>query len=279
MDSLEELPRLQGSKYAHSSTEGIYRQVREQAESGRLVLFSGTPCQVDGLYGFLRGKTYENLYTVDLICHGVPDAAMLEYYIRHMERTQHIHVTSLSFRGKREGWGTFNYRLRYRTRRGAEREIERPANRSSFYRLFLHGTIYKEACYACPYASMARVSDLTIGDWWGIDREYPAYIGEGAHQFRRADGISCLLVNTEHGEAALAQFGADLHIEPTDPAAVAKGNRQLREPQVPSPDREEVMARYRNGGWAAVEWWYGRQLGYKRWVYRVYDRCRDWLRH
>ena len=272
VDDVKNLYLLQGSKYAHSSTAAIYSQVKEQLKSGRPVLFSGTPCQVDGLYGYLQRKYYDNLWTVDLICHGVPSADILNDYLSYIEQKSHICVSEYIFRGKANGWGKFAYRLKYRSRNGVEREIERPASRSSYYWLFLHGALYRENCYTCSYTNMNRVADLTIGDWWEIEKEYPTYIGSGPDQFQPSEGISCVLVNTEHGENALTQFGGYLKKRPTAPEAVARGNRQLQAPQIPPPYRERLMEMYREKGYAGIEKWYRKRLGYKYWAYKIWDK-------
>lgn len=270
VERMEDLPALQGSKYAHSSTEEIYGHVKEQLKTGRPVLFSGTPCQIDGLYGFLRKERYDNLWTADLICHGVPPAEILEGYLSCMGQKNRIRA--FAFRSKGSGWGTFAYKLTYRSETGAEWEIERPASRSSYYWLYLHGAIYRESCYRCPYAGMSRVADLTMGDWWGIEKEYPDYMGTQANQFQPSAGVSCLLVNTEHGEEALTKFGNYLKKRPTAPEAIARGNRQLQAPQVPPPYRELLMKLYQEEGYPGVERWYGKRLGYKRWAYAIWDR-------
>ncbi len=271
----EDLWRLQGSKYAQSNTSEVYRQVKQQLKTGRPVLFSGTPCQVDGLYGFLQTRNQENLWTVDLICHGVPSGNMLEEYLHSMEARKKIRVLEFAFRGKSAGWGQFFYRMKYRTSTGQIREIQRPASRSSFYWLFLKGAAYRENCYACPYAGMYRAADLTIGDWWGIRQEYPAYLGENADQFREEEGVSCVLVNTQRGREALDRFGCYLRKRPTDPEAIARGNKQLRQPQEKPAVREDVMTLYRKSGYAAVEKWYARRLGLKGRLYGLLD----WLRY
>lgn len=272
IDKLESLPCLQGSKYAHSSTAKTYKQVKEQLESGRPVLFSGTPCQVDGLYGFLQRKHYDNLWTIDLICHGTPPSKLLDDYLSYIEQKNHIQVSKYIFRGKKNGWGKFAYRLVYRSKRGKTYEVEKPANRSSYYWLFLHGAIYRDVCYTCPYATMRRVGDLTIGDWWGIEKEYPEYIGNGANQFQLSEGVSCILVNTEQGAKALTQFGAYLKRSPTAPETISRENKQLKMPQVPPPYRNSLIKLYQEKGYWGIEEWYKKRLGYKYWAYRIWDK-------
>ncbi len=272
IESVQQISQLQGSKYAQSETCRIYPLVKQKIKQGVPVLFSGTPCQVAGLRGYLQGKEYKNLLTVDLICHGVPSGSMLESYLEHLEQREHIQVKMFSFRGKQEGWGKFRFSMRYNRISGQERQLDRPANRSSYYWLFLKGATYRESCYHCPYACMERVSDLTIGDWWGIQEAYPDYIGKESNQLDPNEGISCVLVNTKMGENALEKYGCLLKLLPTDPDAVANGNRQLRQPQVAPEFRDAIMELYKNGGYPAVEQWYQKRLGWKGKLRRLKDR-------
>ncbi len=274
IDSPEDLWRLQGSKYAQSDTTEIYGQVKNRLEAGRTVLFSGTPCQVDGLYGFLRGKRYANLWTVDLICHGVPSGKLLDDYLRSLEKKSRISVQEFLFRGKYSRWGAFAYRLKY-SRKGKHKEIQRPANRSSYYWLFLKGAIYRDNCYSCPYASLERTADLTLGDWWGIQQEYPEYVSGQPGTFSLETGISCVLVNTAHGRDAMERFGAYLETKPTAPDAAARWNHQLCHPQQIPAERQAFLDAYSRRGYEGVAQWYEKRNGIKGKLREIKDWMKD----
>ncbi len=274
VDSVEQLGLLQGSKYAQSDTETVYPQVKQQLKKGRKVLFSGTPCQVAGLYGFLRGGEWPNLVTVDLICHGVPGWKMLEDYLCHLEQKKRIQIQSFAFRGKQEGWGSFRFCMDYSTASGKARQQELPAARSSYYWLFLKGATYRENCYSCPYACMERVADITIGDFWGVQETYPQLLGQEKERLDPQMGISCVLANSVRGEQALLQSEDLLKRKQVEPAAIALHNRQLQRPQEKPDFRQAVMNLYEEKGYAAVEKWYQARLGWKRWLYPI----RDWMK-
>ncbi len=269
----DELFALQGSKYAKSETSHIWREVKDELERGGLVLFSGTPCQVDALRAFLKHKEYPELYTVDLICHGVPPAKMFEDYISLLEKSRKATVRSFRFRGKRDGWGKFAFCAEYEKKNGSVRSVELPAGRSSYYKLFLRGASYRENCYSCPYASLKRVADITLGDWWGIEQSYPELLGEGGFSAER--GISCVLVNTEKGAQLLSECEGALKTAPTAPEQIARHNAQLREPQKPHACRAEYAEAYAREGYVGVERVFKKELGIKYYLYRLEELLRS----
>lgn len=251
---LSELPKLQGSKYVQSIPGDIYRRVRGELEAGRQVLFSGTPCQVDGLKGYL-GRPYPGLLTVDLVCHGVPGDGFFADYIRALETRRRAAVTDFRFRDKSGGWGLHGS-VTFRAKNGREKRKRFPAGSCSYYHLFLTGESYRDSCYRCPYACMRRPGDLTLGDFWGIDSRHPEYLKENGGSLDAEKGISCLLVNTAKGRAALDMLSAAVELRPSRPEAVAHANGQLNHPAVPGKNREKILSLYRGYGYPAVEVWF-----------------------
>ena len=163
--------RLQGSKYVQSAIENTYVEAKEELDLGKKVLFSGTPCQIAGLYSYLR-KGYENLYTIDVICHGVPSAKFFDDYIQYMTKKNKAKaVISYSFRDKKKGWG-MNNRIGFEYASGKKKNMYIPARLTSYNTFFLDGDIYRENCYQCPYAKRESTVDFTIGDYWGIEKEH-----------------------------------------------------------------------------------------------------------
>lgn len=272
IEDITDLPKLQGSKYVKSDTSKIFKKVKEQLTKGRQVLFCGTPCQVDALRGFLQKKEYKNLITVDLICHGVPSTKLFKDYIE-MKRDKNKTIKSFEFRDKNDGWGNFNYCMAVE-KNGKKPVVQenRPSSRSSYYWSFLNGVIYRDNCYTCPYASLERVSDITLGDWWGIEKEYPELLQKNGGRFEEKRGISCILVNTEKGKQCLLNCKEELIIHETEISRVAKYNKQLGTPSKASKYRNEVMELYKNHGYKAVEKWYRKKLGAKWYLYQVWDR-------
>ena len=195
--NMKELFAMRGSKYVQSDLKGVYIKVKELLKDGRYVLFTGTPCQVGGLYSFLR-KDYDNLLTCDLVCHGVPSQKSFDVYCEKSGLTKKG-VAEVSFRYTK-GWG-----LQMATRshlvspaKDGDYKWKNISPKKSYYlRAFTSGLMFNEACYKCQYATPERVSDITLADYWGIGAVKP---------FRHPTnkGVSLLLVNSEKGKNAVS---------------------------------------------------------------------------
>lgn len=180
IDNIDDIYKLQGSKYIQSDCSDIYKFVKKLLNSGRTVLFSGTPCQVHALNVFL-GKPWDNLFTIDLICHGVVSNTLLQRHnvINHIQKIS-------SFRDKRLGWGKDCF-FRY-INDGVEK-VNTNWNSNFFYHAFQLETCCRPNCYKCHFSKMERTSDITLGDYWA-DRKNENY---------DSLGISTILPNTEKG--------------------------------------------------------------------------------
>lgn len=166
----EELDRLRGSKYVQSNTGHIYKQVKEYLNKGVPVLFTGTPCQIAAIYSYL-GKPYEKLYTLDLVCHGVPAPAGYKQFIQEKEAQYHSKAVRVSFRDKDiVKWKhsttiEFANGQAYRKRR----------NECAYMKSFLNLLTLRNCCGSCPFAKLPRQGDMTIADFWDIHRFRPEY--------------------------------------------------------------------------------------------------------
>lgn len=211
-ETVEGLSAFRGSKYVQSRIESSFRQTERFLKAGRKVLFSGTPCQIAGLRRFLR-KEYGNLLTVDIVCHGVPSPGVWREYLR--EETARLlgekntfsslldlndrdaRVESISFRDKRLGWKRFSFSLTLSVpgKRGARNTLSfsEPLDKNIFMRGFLSNLYLRPSCYACPAKSLKSGSDITIGDFWGIQNIIPEIDDD--------KGVSLAMVNTIKGEA------------------------------------------------------------------------------
>lgn len=251
-----EIYKLQGSKYTQSSTERTYSEIKEYLEKGKLVLFSGTPCQVVGLYGFLR-KDYENLLTIDIVCHGVPSNKMFKDYIKILESRTGSSVTDFIFRDKSIGWGKNGSAIIG----GQKMKIWQSA--SSYLYYFSQGWIYRESCYKCKYACAYRPADITIGDYWGVEKQHPDYLGNNG--WDESKGISAILVNTKKGQNYLKTISGLIQMKPSTFEKVAAGNGQLRKPSKPG-KREEILDVYKNGGWDSLEKRFNKSIGWHKYT-------------
>ena len=220
----EELPGLQGSKYVQSNLEPVFQEVRQRLSEGKRVLFSGTPCQVAAVKAFI-GKENPNLYTVDVVCHGVPSPGQFSAYVQFLEKRHGSRMTRFCFRDKAYGWGKIGS-----ARFENGKTIELPCEQSAYYSLFMSGDLQRESCLRCPYADGRRCADLTLGDYWGIERFQPELLSENGGPIQENKGVSALLVNTEKGGELLRLGQPALRLYPTEPKNVIAGNSQLRRP-------------------------------------------------
>ncbi|MGN0335136.1 MAG: Coenzyme F420 hydrogenase/dehydrogenase, beta subunit C-terminal domain [Lachnospiraceae bacterium] len=263
-ETTEELLPLLGSKYVQSDLGTAYSHTKNLLDSGRKVLFSGMPCQVAGLKSWLK-KDYVGLLTVDLVCHGVPSAAMFQDYLAvESQRTGYI-IEDFRFRDK--GNEGYNARMIY-SDQGKQCSVRVPSNKSSYYELFLHGEIFRENCYHCPYANAHHPADLTIGDYWGIEQEHPSYLTPDGTLDQKA-GISMVMVNTAKGAEAFETYKDAFWYYPSTFECVSKHNEQLNHPSSPGSHREELLRLYQKKGYRAVERWYWKQrhrANRKEWV-------------
>lgn len=245
VDNQEDLKKLQGSKYVQSECGNIYKSVKKDLIEGRKILFSGTPCQIEGLKSFLQYKEYENLFLVDIICHGVPSRKMFQDYINNFEVKNNCKVKEFYFRDKEKGWGLF-FKIIYE-KNGKIEKIVKPSYESSFYQLFLDSSIYRENCYECPYAIENRNSDLTIGDFWGINQEYPDI------NINSTKGVSCIIANTIKGINVIEKYGSNLFNMNSEFEKVAKHNHQLNNPSKLPRERKKLLSLYKKKGYAILE--------------------------
>lgn len=248
--SQEELERLYGSKYVQSSLNDSFRLVKQQLDAGRYVLFSGTPCQIAALKAYLCGD-YENLLTIDIVCHGVPSAKMFQDYIQVLNKKLSGTIETFCFRDKISG-GIYTATVGFRTK---HKEIKRktfPSNQSSYYELFLQSEICRESCYHCPYASQHHPADLTIGDFWGIDEEHPEFL-EPTGKLNANLGVSMLMVNTQKGADEFEKVQNEFIYEVSSFEAVARHNEQLNHPSIQGEHRDEILKLYQKKGFSAID--------------------------
>ena len=224
----EDLRYLRGAKYVQSDLDGVYREIRELLKS-RPVLFSGTPCQVDGLYHFL-GNRPENLTTCDLVCQGVPSPGVWEAMVRSIESCKRRSIQTVRFRNKVTGWKDSHFTLLYKD--GSVDSA--PLYQTEWGRAFGRALMLRPCCYRCPYTSMSRVGDFTLGDFWGLKPD------ELPEQQER--GVSLLMVNTSHASHVFDRLPLGRLAFP--PERAIAGNPRLASPIAPAQDRSAFFASY-----------------------------------
>lgn len=255
INRIEELYKLQGSKYVQSFVGNSYHQARKALNEDKKVLFTGTPCQIAGLYAFLNSKEYENLFTIDIICHGVPSAEFFQGYLRELEKKKKGRITSFLFRDKQNGWG-HRASVTYKKQGGNIKKEFLNARCSSYYSLFLSSKTYRINCYSCPFACLDRMGNITIGDFWGIEKQHPEYLNGTKASVEEKKGVSCILVNNAHGAEMIYKYGNELQLFPSTVAKVVEYNDQLKAPSSHSQEHETIMRIYMIQGYSGVDiWW------------------------
>lgn len=261
----EQLIKLQGSKYVQSFIGNTYLKARELLHKGQTVLFTGTPCQIAGLKGFL-GKEYPNLITMDLICHGVPSAGFFRDYVNLLEKRLKGRVKNFVFRTKAFGWGRMVGKVSFTGKQGKVKEKLIHNRLSSYYKYFLNADVYRDSCYSCPYASSHRPADITVGDYWGIRKAHPELLDDSKFREQMQYGVSCAIANTEKGRIYLEKLKKTMKLHESSFDKVAEGNDQLNHPSEKGRDRDIILGLYSKGGYKAVEKYFRKQEKLKRYL-------------
>lgn len=214
INNLEDLQKIKGSKYVQSNIGMIFKSVKEDLKTGKKVLFTGTPCQIAGLKKYLC-KDYSNLYTIDLVCHGVPSQKLLKEHIKYVGFSLYD-IDRVSFR---EGGC-----LLALWKNGSCLYIKDDMH-DLFYSGFYDSLFLRESCVNCKYSLSKRPGDLTMGDFRKLGREIPFS--------EKTDGnISLLTVNTKKGSVFLEEIKSNLYIYERSLGEAIKGNPQLCHPSV-----------------------------------------------
>ncbi len=217
--NIEDLQKIRGSKYVTSDTNNTFSEVKKYLEEGKIVLYTGVPCQIGGLKKFLK-KDYENLYTIDIICHGVPSQKIFKKYLKYLENKIGEPIVSYNFRSKnKSNWGR-GYCSEIHT---TNRVIFRKADFDPYYFAFLQGIIFRESCYYCKYKNMERIGDITLGDLWGIE--------QFDYKFYDKNGVSLAIINTVKGNKLFENIKDNVEYRVYSEQQVTKFNDNLKHNQ------------------------------------------------
>ena len=192
-ETKESLAALRGSKYVQSTIGTAFQEARAFLEAGRPVLFTGTPCQIGGLYAYLR-KDYENLLTQDLVCHGAPSPKVWERYVRLRENKAGAKTKAVFFRSKVTGWKT--YSLAFSFENGTD--YSAGVREDPYMKGFLADLYLRPCCHACAFKTRQRQADITLSDFWGVQNVLP--------KLDDNLGTSVIWLHTEKGKALFQQI-------------------------------------------------------------------------
>lgn len=251
-----EMQAMRGSKYAQSDMETLFSDVVRELEQKKTVLFTGLPCQTEALRRFCRLKKGEDEHLIlcDIICGKVPSPGVWNEYVSHLEKKYGGSLTKFVCRDKDKGWQYQSSKVVV-----GGRNVSAQAEREdAWMQLFVHSALCRPSCYRCPFTRLERQSDLTIGDFWGVEKSLP--------DFTDARGVSLILVHTEKGRALADSVKPKMEWRPSNEHDCMQ-ERLQRCTKAPA-DRDAFWELYRTGGIEALLNKYGRRSLAQRVLYR-----------
>lgn len=236
----EERDEFKGSKYVQSDMTGVFRQVKQDLRDGLTVLFSGTPCQTSGLNSYVGKRLRENLFLVDIVCHGVPSPYMWRDYIAYLEKKQGSPIVWVNFRDKQKyGWAAHHETFKFKM-----------GGKMSFTYLFYKHIMFRKSCGNCHFTNTKRPSDITIADFWGWEKTNPNFNADNK-------GCSLVLLNTEKGRKLFEAVHDRLNTMPAKLEDCLQPN--MMHPSEIHPRREKFEEEYAKKGFKYVYFKYGEE--------------------
>lgn len=226
VETKEKLGKLRGSKYVQSRLENTYPEAKQYLEMKRKVLFTGTACQIAGLKKYLN-KEYENLYTVDVLCHGVPSPKIWRMYLEDKKEQYHATIEKIEFRNKNTGWKNYSVNMEFS-------DMQRYCvhfYEDKYMRMFLDNIDLRPSCYACHFKGFPRISDLTIGDSWGIENHMPDMDDD--------KGTSIILINSFNGMKMFEAIKENLIVKEAELDETLPPTADSRRPVEMHPNRKK----------------------------------------
>ena len=210
IENEKELNKFMGSKYTQSTIGKIYKQVKEYLENNRYVLFTGTPCQIEGLKSYLR-KDFAKLYTQDIVCHGVPSPKVWHKYLDYLTQLEKEKIRNIQFRNKDHGWSLYRTKVLFDTKTYSKSHRE-----DLFMKAFLSNICLRDSCYNCSFKKKYRISDITLADYWGVKNIHPKLYDN--------KGTSLVIINSDKGKELFNYIKDNLVYVETDLDSALKYN-------------------------------------------------------
>ena len=255
----EERNEFKGSKYVQSDMNDVFRQVKSDLKAGLKVLFSGTPCQVAGLASFVGKKLRENLYLVDIVCHGVPAPNIWRDYLTYLEKKYNDTAIAVNFRDKTEfGWNEHMESITFK---------ERKIYNHSYAYLYCSNLISRPSCEKCHYTNLHRPSDITIADFWGWEKTDNTINSDGK-------GLSLVFCNTAKGHDLYSDIVSSVNSVPVKIEDCLQPN--LQHPSMMHERCSEFERDYIRRGFLYVAEKYG-DLGWRYVIKRFKENIRNTL--
>ncbi|MBD5418813.1 MAG: 4Fe-4S dicluster domain-containing protein [Bacteroides sp.] len=236
---IEELQPLMSSKYVQSDIRKIFVKVRKLLLEGNKVLFVGVPCQVAALRNFLF-KPYPNLITIDILCHGVPSPKIFREYINSLNLRYGSQVKAVNFRSKEKSWKRLFIKAIFKN----NKRHFLYSGYDSYMQLFLSDRLQRPSCFKCPYNTLHRPGDISLGDFWGI--------GKKDYGFDDNKGISMVIINSEIGQLTWNRIKSHTDCIESDINTAIEGNKVLVQHLPTSRKRDEFYDYYVRHGYQAA---------------------------
>lgn len=229
VDKIEDLSLIRKTKYVQSSMKGIYEAVMERVNAGQKVMFVGTPCQTEAMRLF-SGKKRNMIYLVDLICYGVPSPGIFHRYVKYLEKKYDGKFVSLAFRDKRNKDEGHTAAVTI-----GDKEYAYSLYSDKYCKTYFKNINIRESCFSCNFTTTKRNSDITLGDFWGIDKV--------DKDFNDKCGVSLVITHNEKGEKLLSSIGEQMEcFECSEEEAIQP---RLVSPTMPHPKRSVFLKLYR----------------------------------
>lgn len=223
----KELEKFMGSKYVQSTIGETYKIAKEFLDNDKYVLFTGTPCQIEGLKSFLN-KDYKKLYTQDVICHGVPSPLVWNKYKEFRKEKDGNNPKKVSFRNKDNGWKAFNMMFLYN-----DGEYKQDLSKDPYMQAFLKNTSLRDSCFNCSFKKKKRASDITLADYWGVNKKHPEYDDD--------KGSSLVIIHSPKGKELFDSINKDLKYEKTNLDGALVYNTAMTKSVIKDNNREKFF--------------------------------------
>ena len=231
INNIDNIYDIMGSKYVYSDLNTIFVEIKENLNNNKQVLFSGVPCQVAALLNYLQ-KDYTNLITIEVICHGTPSQKLFNKYVEYLEKKYNAKLIDYKFRSKEAAnWGTYKSMAKFVNLKNNKIFVKKiNADFDPYYWNFLNAKNYRESCYECKFANPNRNSDITLGDFWGIEHIKPEMVDY--------KGVSIVVINTEKGLNFFETMKDKIEYEKVEYGEIRKNNGQLQKPSKRPKERD-----------------------------------------
>lgn len=241
IEKTEELEQFRGSKYVQSKMGDAYVQAEAFLKQGKTVLFTGTPCQIEGLLSFLR-KPYDNLITQDIICHGVPSPMVWKKYVEYRQaKANGAKPRKIAFRAKNEGWKRYSVSFIFDN----DTEYRKTLDKDPMMQVFLKDLCLRPSCYDCAFKQKNRRSDITLADFWGIQNVLPEMDDD--------KGTSLVFAHTPKGQGILQEISDKVEIISINGDEAIKYNPAMIKPVKKPLNRETFFDTIRERDFVAVQ--------------------------